>query len=169
MNTVTSGNHPATHGGVVQLIARLVDLCGLYLPSFTQLVLRITVALPFWRSGLTKWDGFLELSPGARWLFQNEFKLHILGSQYPMPFPLTSAYLSSAAEIVLPILLILGLGARFAAFGLLIMTGVIQLTFPDAWLSHHLPWAAMLLAIMAWGPGKLAIDHWISRNLGPTR
>ncbi|MEX0732535.1 MAG: DoxX family protein [Aquisalimonadaceae bacterium] len=161
---ITTTRGPAVITTIARLIAGAVSLFRYFPPSLTQLVLRIAVAIPFWRSGLTRWDGFLELSSGAKWLFRNEFQLHILGGQYPMPLPLASAYLSAVAEIVLPVMLVLGLGTRFAAFGLLIMTAVIQLTIPDAWLSHHLPWAAMLLAIISWGPGRVAVDQLLYRQ-----
>ncbi len=39
-------------------------------------LLRIALAVPFFKSGLTKWDGFLSLSPSAAYLFEEEFKLH---------------------------------------------------------------------------------------------
>jgi putative oxidoreductase len=125
------------------------------------LVLRIALALPFYRSGLTKWDGFLSLSPSATYLFQEEFKLHIFGGTYGFPAPSVVAFLSASAEIVLPILLVLGLATRFAALGLLIMTGVIQLVVPDGWANFHLPWAAMAIAIMALGAGPLSLDYLI--------
>lgn len=150
----------------LQLIQRAVGLFQFLPASLTLLVLRFAAAIPFWRSGVNKWDGFLELSPGTRWLFENQFQLHLFGETYPMPMPVLSAYLAGIGEIVLPILLVLGLGTRYAAFGLLIMTGVIQLTVPDAWPTHHLPWAAMLLALMTWGPGKIAIDHALARWYG---
>lgn len=160
--------HESTAGSprFLQLIQRAVGLFQLLPASLTLLVLRFAAAIPFWRSGVNKWDGFLELSPGTRWLFENQFQLHIFGETYPMPMPVLNAYLAGIGEIVLPILLVLGLGTRFAAFGLLIMTGVIQLTVPDAWPTHHLPWAAMLLALMNWGPGKIAIDHALARWYG---
>ena len=69
----------------------------------------------------------------------------------------------ASAEIVLPILLVLGLGTRLAAFGLLLMTLVVQLTVPEGW-PVHLTWAAMALGIMAWGPGRLALDQLIARS-----
>ncbi len=50
-----------------------------------QPVLRIALALPFLRSGLTRWDGFLSLSPGTLYLFQEQFKLHIFGGLYGFP------------------------------------------------------------------------------------
>ena len=126
-------------------------------------VLRIALALPFFRSGLTRWDGFLSLSPSAAYLFEEEFKLHLFGGAYGFPAPLAVAHLVGSAEIVLPILLVLGLGTRFTALGLLIMTGVIQLVVPDGWANFHLPWAAMAIAIIAIGPGGLSIDHLIDR------
>lgn len=134
--------------------------------SLAQLVLRLTVALPFFKSGLTKWDGFLQLSPSAEYLFAEEFKLHLFGAMYAYPAPALIAFLSGCAEILLPILLVLGLATRFAACGLLIMTLIIQLTVPDGWQNFHLPWAAMLLAILVHGPGKLSLDQPIARWAG---
>ena len=39
------------------------------------------------------------------------------------------------------------------------MTAIIQLTVPDGWANFHLAWAAMALAIMTFGPGKIALDY----------
>jgi putative oxidoreductase len=41
----------------------------------------------------------------------------------------------------------------------------VQLTVPDGW-PIHVTWAAMALGIMAWGPGRIALDHWIGRLTG---
>ena len=136
------------------------------LASLSLLVLRIALALPFWRSGLTKWDGFLQLSDTTRYLFREEFRLHLFGGAYPFPAPLLMAWLSSSAEILLPILLVLGLGTRLAALGLLGMTAIIQLTFPDGWANFHLPWAAMALALVTFGPGRVALDAWVAARFG---
>ena len=122
-------------------------------------VLRFALALPFFKSGLTKWDGFLSLSPSAAYLFEDEFKLHLFGNAYDFPMPTVFAYLDGVAEIVLPLLLIAGLATRFSALALLGMTAVIQLVVPDGSANFHLPWAALALAIMALGPGKLSLDH----------
>ena len=65
--------------------------------------------------------------------------------------------MASTAEIALPILLALGLLTRYAALGLLGMTAVIQLTYPDDWTNFHLHWAAMALAIMVFGPGAISL------------
>lgn len=126
-------------------------------------VLRIALAVPFFKSGLTKWDGFLSLSPAAEFLFEDEFKLHIFGQAYDFPFPTAFAYLDSIAEIVLPVLLVVGLATRFSALALLVMTGIIQLVVPEGWANFHLPWAGLALAIIALGPGGLSLDHLLER------
>jgi len=61
-------------------------------------------------------------------------------------------------EIIFPVLLVLGLGTRFAASGLLFMTCIVELTVPDGW-PIHLTWFAMALGIAAWGPGAVSIDY----------
>lgn len=141
------------------LLGRLSSIASV----LAQPLLRIALALPFLRSGLTRWDGFLSLSPGTLYLFQEQFKLHIFGGLYGFPASDQVAFLVGTAEIVLPILLLAGLATRLAALALLVMTGVIQLVFPDGWANFHLYWAAIALAIIALGPGPLSLD----RLLGP--
>jgi putative oxidoreductase len=135
---------------IIELIAQ---------PFLTQFMLRIALATPFWRSGINKWDGFLQLNDVAVVLFSTEFKLHLPGGPYSFPAPEATAFLVAFAEILFPILLVLGLAARLAACGLLAMTLIIELTVPDGW-PVHVTWVAMALGIMAWGPGRLSLDHW---------
>ncbi len=127
--------------------------------------LRIALAIPFFRSGLTKWEAPFVLSSGARYLFTEEFKLHFFWGTMPYPAPLLMALLAGAAEIVLPILLILGLATRLSALGILAMTIVIQLTIPDGLINFHLPWAAMALALLAYGGGLVSADRVIGGAL----
>ena len=124
-------------------------------------LLRIALAVPFFKSGLTKWDGFLSLSPAATFLFEEQFKLQLFGQAYDFPFPDVLAVVDSVAEIVFPVLLVIGLATRLSALGLLVMTGVIQLVVPEGWANFHLPWAAMAVAIVALGPGALSLDRLI--------
>ena len=131
--------------------------------SLTQFVLRFGLAIPFWRSGVNKWDGFLQLNDTAVLLFSSEFKLHLPGGPYDFPMPSVMAFAAGSAEILLPLLLVLGLATRLAASGLLLMTVIVQLTVPDGW-PIHLTWAAMALALMAWGPGRVSLDHLIERH-----
>jgi putative oxidoreductase len=135
------------------------------LPSLVQLVMRVALAVPFWKSGILKWTGFLKLSDTAVTLFTDEFMLHLPGGPYHYPAPTVMAFLSGCGEITFPVLLVLGLGTRFAALGLLVMTGIVELTVPDGW-PIHITWAAMALGIMAWGPGRISLDHVIRQMLG---
>lgn len=161
MTVTTEDRH-----GIGRKIKRLVILVertaaiiqAIAQPSLVQFVARLALAVPFWKSGMLKWVGFLQLSDTAIYLFSEEFTLHLPGGPYPFPAPAVMAFLSGSAEIILPILLVLGLATRFAATGLLLMTVVVQLTVPDGW-PLHLTWAAMALAIMAWGPGRFSADH----------
>jgi putative oxidoreductase len=79
------------------------------------------------------------------------------------PRPDTLAFIVGLAEITLPTLLLTGLATRFSALGLLIMTGVIQLVFPDGWANFHLYWAALALALMGLGSGPVSLDYLINR------
>jgi putative oxidoreductase len=138
--------------------------------SFIALLGRIAIAGVFWRSGQTKIEGLAidlvegrvelgwpRLSASAVDLFRDEYRLPLLA-------PELGATLAALGEHALPLLLLLGLGTRFAALGLLAMTLVIQLlVYPGAWPTHG-TWAAVLLWLMARGPGVLSIDHWLARR-----
>ena len=162
MNSMdTARPHPTGPWGV---ITRVEALPAAIPQSLPLLALRFAIAVPFFKSGLTKWDGFLQLSTGAQYLFTEEFKLHIFGSEIPYPHPLAVATASGIGEIVLPILLVLGLFTRFAALGILCMTAIIQLTVPDGWANFHLPWASMALTLLTFGAGRIAFDALIFRE-----
>jgi putative oxidoreductase len=139
-------------GTAKQLIQHLAQ------PWLVQLVLRLALAVPFWKSGILKWHGFLQLNDTAIDLFTQEFQLHLPGGPYPFPAPAVFAFLSGCGEVTFPVLLVLGVGTRFAAAGLILMTCIIELTVPDGW-PIHLTWVAMALGIAAWGPGRISIDY----------
>jgi len=160
-------------GGVVHPMATRIDqavgiIRWIAQPSLAQLMLRLALAVPFWKSGILKWNGFLQLNDTAIYLFTDEFKLHLPGGPYPFPAPTVMAFLSGCGEITFPVLLVFGLGARFAALGLLFMTLIVELTVPDGW-PIHITWAAMALAIMAYGAGRLSLDHLLERVAGLSR
>lgn len=157
--TTRQDSRPSLPGNVAHAIGcarRFIE--RLAQPSFVQLVLRFALAVPFWRSGILKWHGFLQLNDTAIDLFNDEFKLHLPGGPYPFPAPAVVAFLSACGEVAFPVLLVLGFGTRFAAAGLLLMTCIIELTVPDGW-PIHITWAAMALGIAAWGPGVISIDY----------
>ena len=167
---MTSISQHAYTGATLTSVGRFVDrveriVQAVALPSLVQLVLRFGLAVPFWKSGILKWDGFLRLSDTAVTLFTDEFMLHLPGGPYPFPAPTAMAFLSGCAEVTFPVLLVLGLATRFAALGLLFMTLIVELTVPEGW-PVHITWAAMALAIIAGGSGRVSLDYVIRRVLG---
>src|SRR5277367_1335822 len=93
--------------------SRLVQAVAV--PSLVQLVMRVALAVPFWKSGILKWTGFLQLSDTAVTLFTDEFMLHLPGGPYHYPLPVVMAFLSGCGEITFSVLLVLGFATRFAA------------------------------------------------------
>ena len=143
------------------------------------LLARIVVAHAFWVSGQTKVDGITvpldlklvdltftiptSIKPATYYLFETEY------SAVPLP-PAIGAVMSSVAETLLPIALVIGLAARLAALGLLMMTMVIQIyVFPDAWWTVHGYWAALLLIVIVRGPGIISVDRMIWRRVTENR
>ncbi len=123
-----------------------------------DLIVRLWVANVFFKSGLTKisnWDSTLSL-------FENEYQVPVLS-------PELAAYLGTAAELGLPILLALGLGSRFAALALFVFNIVAVISYPDlspAGLNEHIYWGLLMLVTIVHGGGKIALDHWIERIWG---
>ncbi|MBU1539955.1 MAG: DoxX family protein [Alphaproteobacteria bacterium] len=116
------------------------------------LLMRIAVAAPFFLSGRTKVEGFLTLKDSTFYLFAEEYRVPLLPSDL-------AAYAATWAEHALPILIVLGLLTRPAAFGLLVMTAVIQLFVVPAGWPTHLLWLAPLVYLIARGPGAWSVDR----------
>ena len=127
------------------------------LPDALLLLLaRLAIAAIFFLSGRTKVEGLLTITDGTYELFRSEYAL-------PIVSPEVAAIAATGAEHLFPILLVLGLGTRFAALALIGMTLVIQLfVYPDAWPTH-LTWLAILLPLVAHGGGDCALDRLIVR------
>ena len=105
---------------------RLAERIPYSLVALVALVARVAVASVFWRSGQTKVEGFLHIKDNTFFLFREEYKVPLLP-------PDLAAYLSTTAEHVFPVLLIVGLASRLSALGLMVMTLVIQLfVYPEA-------------------------------------
>jgi putative oxidoreductase len=129
--------------------------------SAISLAARIFPAAVFWQSGQTKLDGW-HVSSSAIYLFREEYKL-------PLVDPVVAAHAAAFAEHFFPVLLVLGLASRFAAFALLVMTTVIEVfVYPGAWPTHGV-WATCFLVVIARGPGLLSLDHLIARRFGGAR
>ncbi len=138
--------------GSISLMSRIPE-------SLISLSLRLGLAGIFWVSARTKVTEFMTISDNTYFLFEEEYQLPFFSVDFLVP-------LATYAEHILPLLLLIGLGTRFAALGLLFMTLVIQIfVYPDAFLSTHLGWMALSLAIISRGPGSLSLDNLINRSL----
>lgn len=117
------------------------------------LMARAYVAQVFFLSGLTKirdWDTTLAL-------FTDEYKVPLLS-------PPLAALMGTAGELVLPVLLVLGLGGRFAALGLSVVNVVAVLSLEDiapAALNQHILWGCLLAGLAIYGSGGIALDRWL--------
>jgi putative oxidoreductase len=70
------------------------------------------------------------------------------------------AYVFCFAEFALPIMLVLGIGTRFVALGLIGVTVLMQLYIaPQALWTAHVYWGAILIVLMSLGAGKISVDH----------
>lgn len=138
---------------LLRLWSRFVDALEALQPA-AQLGARLYVAQVFFMSGLTKihdWDTTLAL-------FADEY-------QVPLLPPPVAAVMGTAGELVLPVLLLLGLGGRFAALGLSVVNAVAVLSLQEiapAALQQHIFWGSLLLALVLWGPGKWSLDRLIA-------
>jgi putative oxidoreductase len=136
--------------GLGALIRRLNRLGDRVPADLVGLAARIFPAVVFWLSARTKVDGWA-IKDSTWFLFEHVYALPVIPHAW-------AAFLATLAEHALPVLLVLGLFARGAALGLLVMTAVIQIfVFPEAWVTHGL-WAVALLLVIAQGPGRLSLD-----------
>ena len=139
---------------MLPMIQRLNGLFDRIPQDIVALALRVFPAMVFFQSGRTKVEGLFSIKESTWFLFEHEYAL-------PLIPPNVAAVMATTAEHLLPVLMILGLGTRLSALGLLAMTAVIQIfVYPDAWVTHGL-WASALLAVVAMGPGRVSLDHLI--------
>ncbi len=118
--------------------------------------IRLLLANVFFTAGMTKiasWSTTVAL-------FENEYAVPLLP-------PEIAAYLGTGAELLFPVLLVLGLGTRFAALGLFVLNVVAVISYPDlseVGLKDHQYWGLLLLVTALHGPGKLSLDHLLRRR-----
>jgi len=167
-STETDAQTSTATGVLPGLIKQANTLFGRIPDTLIAMIARFSIAGVFWKSGQTKIEGLAidivsgefslgvpRLSDSALFLFKEEYSL-------PLIAPELAALMAAFAEHLFPILLLLGLATRFSALALLVMTLTIQIfVYPGAWPTHGV-WAAVLLYLMAHGPGWCSIDHFIA-------
>lgn len=140
----------------LSFIAHILNLLGSFPEWLLLLMCRIAVGAVFFKSGLTKIDTeSWQIAPTTIDLFREEYKVPVLP-------PEIAAYLGTFNELFMPILLVVGLGARVSAAVLLGMTATIQFfVYPENW-AEHLTWATLLAFVLTRGPGAASLDHFIA-------
>ncbi|MFO1303789.1 MAG: DoxX family protein [Burkholderiales bacterium] len=126
------------------------------LQSLFALAIRLYLARVFVASALVK----IESWGSTLALFENEYHVPLLS-------PVAAAWLGTAAELGLPMLLVAGLGTRFAALALFAFNAVAVISYPDlsdAGLKDHVLWGALMLVLAVYGPGKLSADRLLARE-----
>ncbi len=105
-------------------------------------------------SGLTKiksWDTTVAL-------FADEYKVPVLS-------PEIAAYITTTAELVFPMLLILGLMTPLSVLALMGMTLVIEIfVYPDT--TEHYYWLLLMGVLLTHGGGKFGLDYWLMKRFG---
>ena len=155
---------------MTDFLTRMAGWLGRIPDALIALVARVGIGATFWLSGQTKVEG-LVLDPvglHAQWGWPriSEGALELFRSEYALPLipPELAAPLAAFSEHLFPLMLLLGLGTRYAALALLGMTAVIEIfVYPDAWPTHAV-WAACLLYLAARGGGALSLDYLLARR-----
>ncbi|WP_107970897.1 DoxX family protein [Neisseria elongata] len=140
-------------------LCRSTEDCG---KGISMLALRLFAAYEFGEAGLAKWRG-------ENWFAD-------IRDAFPFPFDLLPAGLSwnlaMGAELVVPVLLVLGLLTRLGALALMVLTAV-------AWYAVHAGngynvcdngykmafiYLLLLLPLLLQGAGKYSLDYLLFRK-----
>jgi putative oxidoreductase len=126
------------------------------LTPFLLLFTRLWVAWVFFKSGMVKfssWDSTL-------YLFEYEYQVPVI------PWQL-AAYSGTAAELILPVFLALGLFTRPMALILFVFNIIAVVSYPLLWekgFYDHQLWGMMILVNVFWGAGLFSLDRLISND-----
>lgn len=131
---------------MIKLYESFGSFCSMAITPIANLWARIYIGLIFFRSGRAKLDDFEETIE----FFEDDWALPFLPAE-------PAAYLATAGELVLPILLFLGLFTRLGAAGLLVMAAVIQI-----WVlqdHQHYFWMIICAMLIGQGGSKISLDN----------
>jgi putative oxidoreductase len=146
---------------IVRSANGLAERAAAWLATPLLFAFRWYVAWQFLKSGwlkLSDWDSTL-------YLFQDEYHVPLLP-------PALAAVAGTAGEIVFPLLLIAGLGTRFAALGLSAVNVMAVVSYAhvlfgegfEAALGQHSLWGTLLLVVLVFGPGRWSLDAWLEHR-----
>ncbi|MFT4836758.1 MAG: putative oxidoreductase [Psychromonas sp.] len=141
---------------MLNLYQLIVNKMQCYFTPILLLFTRLWVASIYLKSGylkITSWDSTL-------YLFEEEYQVPFL------PWEL-AAYLGTAAELLLPIFLILGLLTRPMAAILFVFNIMAVVSYPVLWeggFYDHQLWGLMILINVVWGAGVISVDRPLKKH-----
>ena len=148
-------------GVIGRMWGRLARSGGRLPEDLLILGFRVALGLAAWQTVQARIEGwelfgqswrFYRLSPGVVELFRRDYPLPLLPADW-------AAHLAVGAQFFLSLMLLLGLGTRLAAFGLLAALAAMQFfLWPQDWLLNLLQ-AAGLLYLFKHGGGRVALDN----------
>lgn len=133
-----------------------------FLTPLADLLARLWVSWMFFKAGLVKIQAW-------------ESTVNLFTYQYSVPIlpPTAAAVIGTILELILPILLVMGLGGRitiliFFLYNIVAAASYHFLWTPEGWngLAQHINWGLLLALLMTHGPGKLSLDYWIRKEYG---
>lgn len=142
------------------LYFKTIKLSNITLSPLLDLAIRLFMANIFFKSGWLRLQDFLN----GQWSNQ----ITAFTDYHPLPLlpPEVAAIVGTGAEVILPVLLVLGLFTRVSAAGLLIMTMSIQFLIPEDYgvsNDDHYLWMMLLAVPMLKGAGMFSADFLICR------
>lgn len=152
-------------GGFICCMSRPVLKLLDWITPLIALLARIWVSYIFFKSGLLKLSNW----GGTIMLFMHEFHIPILTAEI-------EAVIATAAELILPVLITLGLGTRLMPFALFLFNLVAMFAYPYLWtpdglpgLLQHVNWGLILGLLMTFGMGSWTLDRlfWSNRCCHP--
>lgn len=132
------------------------------LKPWVDLLARCWVAWIFFKAGFVKIQHF-------------QATIQLFTHEYQVPFlsPMSAAVIGMISELLLPLLLIIGLGGRMTILIFFIYNIVAAISYPHLWtsagwfgLKQHINWALLLALLMTHGPGRISMDHWLKKRYG---
>lgn len=135
--------------------------------------------VPLGNLGARLWISWIFFTAGLSKLVAWQTTVLLFQYEYHVPWvsPVVAAIFGTAAELILPILLVVGLGGRIVISIFFIYNLVCMISYPFLWtpdgaagLAQHINWGILLGLLMLYGPSKFSLDHIILRwHINKTR
>lgn len=143
---------------IIAPILRLLD----FLTPVGDLAARLWIAYIFFSAGLVKIE---------QW--QSTVNLFTYEYHVPLLPPYVAAVMGTAAELILPVLLVIGFGGRIVILIFFIYNIIAVISYHFLWtpegaagLAQHINWGLLLALLMFHGPGKLSVDYLLRKRHG---